>query len=75
MRLGLDFDVRTWHVRTLYRAETLKQVTGQVASYSVIITAVYETRWTGKEIYDMKAVAEFNTGKEGDSFVRDLSLL
>jgi exonuclease III len=35
----------TWNVRTLYRAESLRTVTTELAKYNLDLVAVQEVRW------------------------------
>jgi hypothetical protein len=37
----------TWNVRSLYRAESLKTVKGELARYELDLVGVQEVRWEG----------------------------
>jgi len=45
----------TWNVRTLFKPGALLSVLSQLKEYRFAIIALQETRWQGKDIWDMKS--------------------
>jgi exonuclease III len=54
----------TWNVRTLFKTGALLSLLSQLKEYRLVITALQETRWQGKDIMDMKSHILFYSGKE-----------
>jgi exonuclease III len=56
----------TWNVRSLYRAESLKTVLGELARYKLDLVGVQEVRWEGGGI---KPAGEYTFfyGKENEN--------
>ena len=55
----------TWNVRKLFKPGALISLLSQLNEYRLVITALQETRWQGKDIMDVKSHTLFYIGKGG----------
>jgi endonuclease/exonuclease/phosphatase family metal-dependent hydrolase len=53
----------TWNVKTLYKTGALLSLLSQLKEYRLVVTALREKRWQGKDIKDMKSHTIFYSGK------------
>ncbi|XP_022188473.1 craniofacial development protein 2-like [Nilaparvata lugens] len=68
MKMGMDWKLASWNVRTLFRPGALNGLTDQLKKYRVDVAALQEVRWRGSHILKTKDYTILCSGNNTNTF-------